>query len=85
VGLGLVFVLPSKFEVVMPIQISEVGGIGRMESPAVVIERIKSDGFKNLLSKDLGEVSLKASIKVDPIKGTELVLLKARATSPESA
>lgn len=85
VGLGLVFVIPSKFEVLMPIQISEVGGMGRVESPAVVIERIKSDGFKSRLAKDLGEVSLKVSIKVDPIKGTELVLLKVRASSPEQA
>jgi hypothetical protein len=85
VGLSLVFVIPSKFELVMPIQISEVGGMGPVESPAVVIERIKSDGFKSRLAKDLGEVSLKASIKVDPIKGTELVLLKIRASSPESA
>ncbi len=45
-GLRFVFVIPSKFEVVMPIKIGEVGGMGRVESTMVVIERIKSDGFK---------------------------------------
>ena len=85
IGLGLSWVLPAKYEVVLPIQISEVGDMGRVESPAVVIERIKSDGFRNRIARDLGDVSVKVSVKVDPIKGTELVLLKTTATSVDRA
>jgi hypothetical protein len=85
IGLGLAWVLPAKYEVVLPIQISEVGDMGRVESPAVVIERIKSDGFRNRIARDHGDVSVRASVKVDPIKGTELVLLKTTATSVDRA
>jgi len=85
IGLGLAWVLPAKYEVVLPIQISEVANMGRVESPAVIIERIKSDGFRNRIARDLGDFSVKASVKVDPIKGTELVLLKTTATSVDQA
>lgn len=85
IGLGLSWVVPAKYELVLPIQISEVGDMGCVESPAVVIERIKSDGFRNRIARDLGDVSVKASVKADPIQGTELVLLKITATSVDRA
>jgi|GEM_PF-1249038 len=84
-GLAVGFSLPKQYEIKALVQIAEVGGLGRAEPPAVVIERIKTDGFKARVGQRLGDAQVTATIKVDPVRNTELVLLTTRAESPERA
>jgi hypothetical protein len=61
------------------------GGLGRAEPPAVVIERIKTDGFRARVGQALGDAQVTATIKIDPVRNTELVQLTTRAESAERA
>ncbi|MEN9794774.1 MAG: hypothetical protein RJA17_1314 [Pseudomonadota bacterium] len=67
-GLALSFALPKQYEIKALVQIAEVGGLGRAEPPAVVIERIKTDGFRARVGQALGDAQVTASIKIDPVR-----------------
>ena len=86
-GLGLVLslALPKQYEIKALVQIAEVGGLGRAEPPAVVIERIKTDGFRARVGQALGDAQVTATIKIDPVRNTELVQLTTRAETAERA
>jgi hypothetical protein len=85
VGFALSMALPKQYEIKALVQIAEVGGLGRAEPPAVVIERIKTDGFRARVGQALGDAQVTATIKIDPVRNTELVQLTTRAESAERA
>lgn len=84
-GLALSLALPKQYEIKALVQIAEVGGLGRAEPPAVVIERIKTDGFRARVGQALGDAQVTATIKIDPVRNTELVQLTTRAQTAERA